>query len=681
LSWLSFIFVSLLFILFCMVFIGLSGYFILQALRISRRSLIDLPLSLGIGLTALFFWQYLNVALQLSGVIFFLPVVVLVWLSYRNQKQLFEYFHLYKLALTKKWLLILFFVLILTWTLPTLTTGLTNKEGDLILSVWLGGERLMMTGHGTSVYQELPPTHPYWLNVPLQYHYFGTVIQTAIARFGFDSLIANFWLIPTLIGFIVSAFIYQIAFGLTKKILAGVFAVIVFFLWDSAGYLFSQDYTYVVGRWWQTVFTDHKHAYINGNSHQFSTLFTALFMYFLYLATILKERRYLYYFLSAVTGGALLLFKAQAFLAVAGAITVFFIGWLLSIIWCVNFKNILDWFKSGLAFLAGYLLVILPLLWHNRAVLLAEGEQNVIFAPFNQAVGSFNNVPKYHELILQTINFPANQLHYWFANNPTQEVIILFFKITLLSIGGAVFLKLLGLIPLFTLWKEKPENRLAIFSMGSLGLMGILLTYGTLLTLGNQWQFIFSAFLPLSILTAVFISRLKWSAYVFIILTLLAIPNGLGVIYDSPLDRTLPIEEVSVVKDIKMKVRPNDLCFFALPINTDDPNSPVDIFNQTREIMYPAFAGCKVVAAMGPKPILNYPLKDTEYIHHELKPELLALEKPEDVLHYLEKYGQRIVWLAPNNRYQLTDEHLLSLDYVKQSDISTGEGGAVFIKN
>ncbi|MDO8472112.1 MAG: hypothetical protein Q7S64_03140 [bacterium] len=656
------------------VLVILPGRFVLQKLHI-KLGLFNVALSFMVGNLYLFLWRYLAVALGWGEVGFLVGAVLVAGLAYwggavtalREDIKNWRRSHL--------WLLVFFLLMPLDWTLPTLATGLVDKNDGVIMSMWLGGERLMMTGHATTIFEQVPPIHPYWQNIWLQYHYFGTVLQTAYHSLGLNPLLINFMLLPTAIGLAVGLAIYVLTRCLTQNRFVSLMAVVIFFWWDTLGYLFPVAYRYEPTRWWMTVFTDHKHAYINGNSHQFAALFLLLALVLFWQALMQPKIRakQLTYVLAGAAAGILILMKAQAFMAFVGGVIIYLIlEIMVSLIG--RQRTVTKTLGAVWWLLVGVLSTGLPLIWHNRAQLFIPKEINVMFSPLSHPVGALDNVPAIHQYIEQASPGIIAQLRFWRDYNLPPSLVHYFWYISLGFMLVAISFKVIGLLaPLFARSLTAAQRSLVLL-LFSVSVSAILATLLLWFTLGNQWQFLFTAFIPLSILTAFVISRWSYPKVWLIVLTLISLPTGLGVLADVPVDRSLPQAEINSVAQIRRLRARFDSCFFVLPPNTEDPNSPVDLYNQVREIMYPFYAHCRVNAAMGPKPILNFAVKDTEQIYKVLKPDLLAVTDAVTLGAYLEKYQPRWLWLAPNNRYGATVENMLSYGYQPVAGVSQTGG-------
>lgn len=641
--------------------------------------LFGIALSFMVGNLYLFLWRYLAVALGWGDSGFIIGAILVAIMAW-GAGALTDLNRDLKSFQRKHWLLLIFFLLMpLAWTLPTITTGMLDHNHDVIMSMWLGGERLMMTGHATTVFEQLPPVHPYWQNVWLQYHYFGTVLQTAYHSFGLNPLLVNFMLLPTAIGLAVGLSLFVLTRYLTKNRTLAFGAVIIFFWWDTLGYLFPPAYRYGPLRWWMTVFTDHKHAYINGNSHQFAALFLtlALVLFWQALVSSKVKTKQFSYFLAGAAVGVLILMKAQAFIAFVGGTLIYLV---LEIIFSLvgRQRTITKTLGAWCWLLIGGLTTGLPLIWHNRAQLFIPKETNVQFSPLAHPLGALDNVPSIHQYINQLSPGITAQLRFWRDYDLPPALVHYFWYISLGFMVVAVSFKALGLLaPFFTRSLDR-ERRSLILLLFSISVSAIVATMLLWLTLGNQWQFLFTAYLPLSILTAYVISRWPNPKIWLIGLTLISLPTGLGVLAEKRVDRSLPRAEIESVSQIRGLRARFDSCFFALPPNTEDPNSPVDLYNQVREIMYPFYAHCRVNAAMGPKPILNFAQRDTEQIYKVLKPDLLAVVDVPSLGNYLNKYQPHWLWLAPNNRYAATAKNMAVYGY--QPVAGTGETGGEILE-
>lgn len=630
--------------------------------------LFGLVLAFMMGNLWLFLWRYFCISAGLGNTFFVISVIFLAVISLKfgawgilnSQLKLWRSKH------TK--LIIFFLFMSLAWTLGTFNTGLVDQNGQTIFSMWLGGERLMMTGHATTVYEQIPPIHPYWQDVYLQYHYFGTVLQTAYHSFGGNALIINFLLLPTVISIVVSAAFYYLGFAITKSRWFALASVIIYYWWDTLGYFFPPEYRYGETRWWVTIFTDHKHAYINGNSHMFAALFTLMGLVFFWLYLSRKKFNNLSLVIAGMSGGVLLLMKAQAFLAFVGAVLIYVVLLFVSGLFAKE-SFLKESLKTAWWLVVGGALTAIPLFVSNRVQLTHPDEKNILFSPLSHPLGALNNVPAIHSRIDSLAPGITSQLNFWREYQLPPDLVKYFWLISLGFMLVAISAKVLGfLAPLMTLKLEEKRQRM-ILMLFSLALSATLATMLLWLALGNQWQFLFTAFIPLSLLTVFVINKLPFSKILFVLLTLLSLPTGLGVLADSPIDRTLPTAEIVSVSKIKKMRQPMSTCFFGLPINSEDPNSPVDLYNQVREIMYPFYAGCRVNAAMGPKPILNFALQDTDHIYKVLKPDLLAVGDLETLGGYLNQYSPEFVWLPINNRYSVNAAELVQYGYeIKEQD-------------
>ncbi len=643
---------------FVIVFLLLlaPGLALWQALT-SRILWRDLPAVTALVLLLLFFWQYLITALNLPLFIFWIGIGgwVLIggwrggWAGLKRLRQSFQVKYL--------GLFLLLAFSALAWIRPTLLVGQHNPEREVLVSP---GERLLFLGYDAGIARSLPPQHAYWAEVPLAYHYFGMVEQVAWQNFGFDPLLLNYIFLPLLMALVVGGLIAVLSVSLSPQPVAWWLAPLIFFWWDTALAIMPAS-LHLPGslsvRWWHGPYQGHAHPYMNGPSHHFGTAF---FLFLWYLASLLslpRSRKYWLALLLGVTAASLILFKVQTFLIVTllGGLVAIIVGATA----LIRRRLTLGLRLAAIASLA-FVLVTGLFIIHNRPVLLEGGSGNISFRPFQEVIGlEINNLPALQLWYQRMTGIPYQQL-----SAPTDYLgntrsIIALSLLTLLSLGVTLFVKLIGIAaPNGT---DQPKRWL-ILTMKAAVVIGLGLMYSLAMGGSNQWQFLYPVLALLSVLTALTLASWRYTLVWVIIASLLAMPTALGMLamFSERQLTGIPADYLSTVSAmVPPAKRKTATCLFLLPQET-----PINS-NQPLELILPFYARCLAAGTFGPQTYLNTRPVDMGKVG-TLWDRYNRANDNQSIIAVMAELQPDYIWLAPKNRYGLTEPELEAAGWRQQ---------------
>lgn len=623
----------------------------------------DLVLISLLALIVIFLGNYLFTLLQINNLIISL-VGLLILILFWQDKKIRQY--LLSIKLNKRdWVVILLILLFsLSWSLPSILSGLSTKEGGVLFSPSLGGERILFTAYGQSALDGIPPAHPYWANYDLSYHYFGMMIQNFFVRFGLDAIVVNFMILPTLVALICGLAIWQLARRYTNYWFA-LAAPIVFFLWDNLSWLLpaSMHYPDRPQIWWLTPFQAQHHVYINGQSYHFAALFViaAIFLLQEMFSAIedKKQKGYVQAILLGMVAGSLILIKVQAFMVVAGGFVLWQIYYLLrrESSWSVKKAHL----KPMAVFWLVFCLMAVFFVYTNRNFLLVPDSGNLAWRPFDEVHTTFDAMNREDTFLGTTMGQWTDYLalpkltNYKPLSVVLVSTIIFTFGASLIGLGAIFFSKL----------RKSPVLIFAILS----SLIAIFAMYFLYVGGGNQWQFSYAAYPLLSVLVAVTLYQFssKWRWLLLVIFTTISIPTMWGQ-FTMYIDGYIQVPEtdIQLMTDLANKVDKGSSCLLALPRESDvETNQEMDIINQIREVIFPVYADCNLVASYGPRTAVNTRTDQGVEIFQGARQNFIDMQTKDEFVNLAQSTLPDYIWIAKNNLYGVETSDLADLGYTE----------------